>query len=84
MVLDFDHPDRTSYSPDVLRSDVRALLGQLDPSRNAIWVERRVGPSQWLAVDQMISREAAQAGFRRTALPPALRGLRMWVHVGAK
>jgi hypothetical protein len=82
-VLDFDHLDRTAYSPDALRGDVRTFLAQLDPSRNSIWVEKRVGPSQWLAADRLLSQEAARAGFRRVAAPPPLRALRIWAHVGA-
>jgi hypothetical protein len=80
LFFNVDHPERTSYSLEQTREDLRGYLAALDPARNTVWLEALPELPRLPRFKAMLREELEAAGFEPAPPPPELAGrhVRPW------
>jgi 4-amino-4-deoxy-L-arabinose transferase-like glycosyltransferase len=80
LFFNVDHPERTSYSLEQTREDLRGYLAALDPARNTVWLEALPELPRLPRFKAMLREGLEAAGFEPAPPPPELAGrhVRPW------
>jgi 4-amino-4-deoxy-L-arabinose transferase-like glycosyltransferase len=72
LFFNVDHPERTRFDLEQVRSDLRADLAALDPARATVWVEALPDEPRLPRFRAMLAEELARADFGPAPLPLGL------------